>query len=270
MRPDAGRTFHERVSRATYVTLEQALADPATDSHGYGVWLPPERWSLPDLRGKRVAIVANSTISGLGRQIDTYDEVMRLNRMPEWRQLAAEDGVRMTMWAGLANAAIIPTDDEKARFAPWRPSCLPEKAGGLSLIWAVTPFHVSARFMRFVHASGLADRLVVTGGAGWFHDRLKGELPEEMFRRLYTLRMRHARPLAQFTFDVMLTGVRTVLFAVLAGAAEIALFGFTFFSDPNGRPTWSGHDVEADRWFFNETRALAERRGILFLEFGGT
>jgi hypothetical protein len=270
MRPDAGKTFFVRARGAPYLTLEQALADPGSAlRHPAYVWLPPDQWAMPDFHDRRVAIVANSAIRGLGRTVDSFDVVIRLNRMSEWRHSADDDGRRVTCWAGLPEAITLPDPVDPPRSDYAVPCCFPQIAALVDPMWAVSPFHLSARFIRFVFAQGLQDRLVVSGGAAYFHDRLRSLLPDDVFERLYTLRIRHSMPLSQFAFDILLTGVRTTLLVALSRPRSIGLFGFNFFSD-GGRQPWPGHDLDFDRWLLAATIEFAKRNGTEMRAFACT
>jgi hypothetical protein len=209
-------------------------------------WLNPRCWRLaPPLAGKRVAIVGNKRITDRGDEIDSHDHVIRINRMGDWHHDPVHDGVRVTIWAGLARPNIVPSAGDKARSAPYLPSCFPEIADGLSWIWSVSPFYLSARFLAFLRANGLEDRLVVSGSGPFFYDHFARTLPSDLFHSLFSIpEALHTGPSnRQIHYELLLTGVKIVILTVLAGADEISLFGFDNYEGSTRRP-WSGHDLD--------------------------
>lgn len=224
-------------------------------------WLPSPLWRpWPDLTGRSVAIVANRPLSGLGPAIDAHDEVMRLNRLPYWAHDAAHDGERMTIWAGLARAHLVPLFRERFHQVAHYPSCFPEIASQLTTIWCTSPFHISARFLNFMHRENLLDRLIVSGEAGFYEPTLRAALPETLYQSLYHRPERTDGLPPRPYLDDMLTGVRTVLLCLLAGASEVGVVGFDFYASGHKTP-WKGHDLEGDKRLLADIEAFAHSQG---------
>jgi hypothetical protein len=244
---DYGRAVFEKNFSYRYVSVDAIPLDSSlqTDPLLFA-WVSPEKWGLfPDLRGRRVAIVANNDLVGWGRKIDSCDEVIRINRMDYWTHHPENDGTKVTIWAGLPKAPVIAGASETAVAGAKFPSCFTSIAKGLSLIWSVTPFHISPHFADYLIQNDLSQKLFVSGSSLFFYDHLMRALPADLFRALYTIppvRVDPSMPVNQFNFELLLTGVRIVLFCMLAGATEIGLFGFDFYSDSKRRP-WAGHDL---------------------------
>lgn len=172
----------------------------------------------------------------------------------------------MTIWAGIAHAHVVPRFSERFYTVADYPSCFPEIAGQLQTIWCVTPFHISARFYNFLYEGGLLDRLTVSGSGTFFLDTMSANLPADIMRLLYAMPAQSEHPLPQLHFDLMLTGVRTALLSVLAGAAEIGLFGFDFYSEGTKRP-WEGHDVDIDRAILDDLVQYAHSKSCLIRRY---
>ena len=102
-----GRSRFEVVYRRSYITEEEFSARGGSDDQY--IWMDPSRWNLAPspLQGRRVALVGNTPILGCGQVINSFDEVIRMNRMEYWRQSAADDGARITVWAGLPRNKVL-------------------------------------------------------------------------------------------------------------------------------------------------------------------
>jgi hypothetical protein len=234
------------------------------------VWIDPSRWVVaPPLYGKRVALVANTPVRGHGAAIDSFDDVIRMNRMEYWQKSAEDDGKRVTIWAGVPRHLAIlgnPHADDAAATG----TNFPEVASGLALVWAATPFHLSLRFYNFLVQRGLLDRLVVSGSGPFLHEYLSQRLPPAMVQALYTIPPFHTDDgfyLNQTHFELMLTGVRLTLFCLLAGTREIGLFGFNFYEGTTKRP-WGLHSVRFERELLDALIATAPRFGSKIVRFG--
>jgi hypothetical protein len=250
----AGRTF---------------LAQGEATRPGDFVWLDPATWRhAPDLTGRRIALVGNSEVLGFGSAIDDYDDVLRFNHLRTWRHSAADDGVRITIWAGMPvsryvrNHLVPPSEAERSFF--------PDVVSGVRLIWALNPFHTGARFVYFLRQRGLSDKFFLSGGSLFFFDLLVKTLPAAMVRSLYTipnLRLPGGASNLRFNFDLMLSGVQAALFCFLGGAREIGLFGFTFYKGV-GHLNWGGHDLAYNERFLAALTAFAATQGCAIRRFG--
>jgi hypothetical protein len=195
---------------------------------------------------------------------------MRLNRMGYWRCDARDDGSRITIWAGLPKQHVLPDKSDGQCERPKPHVRFEEVECALSLIWAVTPFDTSLRFYRHLMRQNLRDKFLLSGDCNTFRERVKDECSSDLHDLLY-----HVTPddplaagvTAENHFDLMLTGVRTVLFSVLANPRELTLFGFDFYKNSEVRP-WSGHDLDVDRQILALIEQEALRRNIRFVRRG--
>ena len=257
-----GRAVYEAAGR-TFVSPQ--LATGPTDF----VWLDPATWRhVPDFAGRRIALVGNSEVLGFGPEIDSYDDVLRFNHLRTWRHSAADDGVRITIWAGVPVSRYV----KKHGRLPGDPprTFFPEVASGVRLIWALNPFHTGARFMYFLRHHALMDKFFLSGGSLFFFDLLVKTLPAEMVRSLYTipnLRLPSGAQNLRFNFELMLAGVQTVLFCFLGGAKEIGIFGYTFYKGIEDK-NWGGHDLASNERFLAALTAFAATQGCTIRRFG--
>jgi hypothetical protein len=227
------------------------------------VWIDPSKWGLaPNLRGKRVALTANSPIRGHGREIDSFDEVIRINRMEYWQRSAADDGTRITIWAGLPKRFIIWGVPATTGTLSGHTG-FPDAAPALSAIWSATPFHLSVTFYNFLARRGLLNRLFVSGSGPFLHDYLAQRLPPGMVRALFTVPTLQS-PSGSFAeltnFELLLTGVRLTLFCTLAGAHEVGLFGFNFYEGTEKRPG-AIHNLAFEKALLTHLVKIAPRLG---------
>ena len=232
------------------------------------MWLNPATWRhVPDFAGRRIALVGNSEVLGFGPAIDAYDDVVRFNHMRTWRRSPADDGARVTIWAGVPAARYLPKHEPPPGEGPQ--SLFPEVAPTVRLIWALNPFHTSARFIHFLRHRELMGKFFLSGGALFFFDRLVKTLPVEMVRSLYSIPARDlpkGGPNLRFNFELMLAGIMTTLFCFLGGAREIGLFGYTFYEGIEDR-NWGGHDLAYNERFLADLTALAATQGCAIRRF---
>jgi len=250
------RGLHASIDAAAFPIPDRQAADAELLA-----WLPPESWlPWPDMSGRSVAIVANRPLRDLGKAIDAHDDVLRMNRLPYWAHDPVHDGERMTIWAGLARGHLLPRFRERFHRVAHYPSCFPEIAGQLRAIWCTSPFHVSARFLNFMLRQGLMDRLIVSGEAAYYEPTLRAALPDALYGMLYRRPEREDGKEPRPYFDDMLTGVRTVLLCLLAGAREVGVVGFDFYASGHKTP-WKGHDLDGDKRVLEAVEAFAVSQG---------
>jgi hypothetical protein len=264
--PTFGRPeFEGKFYGHSYVLPEETSTADAANRRLF-VWIDPSMWGVapPFLRGRRVALIANTPIVGHGATIDAFDEVVRINRMEYWRQSAADDGIRLTIWAGVPLTRVISGGPATA-YSPIGHTNFPRHASALKTIWSATPFHLSVAFYRFLLRQGLLDRLFVSGSSAFLHDYLAQQLPPAMLRALFSLKRLYQEsggPVAarQPEFELLLTGVRLILFCMLAGAREIGLFGFNFYEGAEKQP-WGAHDLAFEKDLLSALTEIAPRFG---------
>jgi hypothetical protein len=91
-------------------------------------------------------------------------------------------------------------------------------------------------------------------------------MPRELVRTLYTPRLIQTvddRAGLLFGYETLLTGVRLALLASLAGARDLALFGFDFFRSEPGQ-LWHGHDLPTDHAVLAYVRQSIQAVGGVF------
>ena len=263
------KVFENQEYRHSFLSPEgAATADAANDR--LFVWVDPSKWGVAPaaLRGRSVALIANSPVVGRGPTIDSFDEVIRINRMEYWKRSAADDGARITMWAGLADARMIRGVRPTGR-APVGLTNFPDVASTVRTIWSATPFHLSVRFYKFLSDRGLLDRLFVSGSEPFLHDYLAQRLPPGMARALAMERRVHKpgrSTIIQPAFELLLTGTRLILFCALSGARQIGLFGFNFFEGTEKKPI-SLHDYPFEKELLAALIEVAPRLGSQIVRF---
>jgi hypothetical protein len=253
------------------VTAEEA-ATASEESDSLFVWIDPAKWGVapPVISGKSVALIGNSPINDLGPVIDSYDEVIRINRMEYWQRSAADDGLRFTIWAGLPRPQMILGHPRETDAAAIRTN-FPEVADSASTIWSATPFHLSVVFYNFLHRRSLADRLFVSESGPFLLSQLTERMPPGMVRALFAIpsvregdRVHLDR---QPYFELLMTGIRLTLFAALAGAREIGLFGFNFYKGTRKRAGFT-HNVAFEKELLAALIEIAPRLGSRIVRYG--
>jgi hypothetical protein len=254
----------------SYVPEREAAAADTLNGRLF-VWIDPAKWGVaPALAGKRVALVANSPITGLGPTIDAHDEVIRINRMEYWRRSADDDGRRLTIWAGLPKPQVIwgsPRGGDKDATH----TNFPDVAQTASIFWSATPFELSVPFYDFLRRRGLVGRLFVSGSGPFLQSYLAQRLPPAMARAMLSNPSVRAGDQIVFDkqtyFEILLTGIRLILFCMLAGPREIGLFGFNFYDGTSKRPA-PIHNLAFEKELLAALVEIAPRFGCRIVRFG--
>jgi hypothetical protein len=218
------------------------IDDPTLENFDFvPVNLPPELLGrLPDLSDRAVMIVGNAVVRDYGPIIDHSDCVIRLNSMYNWKEDPQHDGTRVTIWAGLPGFAVTP---HRASPDQWANSCFARIAPTLDMIWCVSPYQCSARAYRWLRDAGMLSKFSSISDPLSILDNHIGRLPPQLASKLFSMPVLFNGSTGITNFELLLTGVKTVLLAYLSEARRIHLCGFDFFEKGN-KEMWLGHDRE--------------------------
>ena len=232
-----GRSAYERSFGINF--LEEGEIDAAAVYGLLSRVIPAStRYGLPDrLRGRSVAIVGNSVITGVGAEIDSHDEVIRMTTMRNWARVAEHDGERVTLWAGML-ARVLKGSQPIPPFE--------RLVGDRVPLWCLSPFHITCDAYNYLRACGALEELLVLPPAACLFDDFHKCMGAEQVAMLYGMPP-GTLDLSGFNwYERILTGTRLALLMELCGVSHVSLYGFDLFSSESGR-LWSGHDVSVDR-----------------------
>jgi hypothetical protein len=227
------------------------------------VILPSEFYRTPkSFSGKKIAVVGNGRINDCGNEIDSHDEIIRISAMASWRRAALDDGVKITTWAGHPRF-VCNYNVDGIRHVDHQFERVADEA---TVLWALSPFHVSLASYHWLEGRGLLDKLAVVPPACVVAEVMVEYLDVEDFSFLFS----YPTPVNSATclnliglprYDLLLTGTRLLLLLELMGATDMSLYGSNLFDGGRDPAMWRGHDVSVD---YRATMALRAR-----LEAGG-
>lgn len=214
--------------------------------------------------GKSVALVGNGQVRGLGALIDQHDVVIRVNFPYLWARDPAQDGLRITLWAGLAKNEV---------FAPQHfhnpPANLPlddltQELAKAEEFHCISHQHVQAGFWRRITDLGLKAKTHVHWAAPVVFEELeRSELGRNgRFLSLITARNYNDSWYGGwYNWDTLLTGVRVAVFAALGEPVSLHLFGMNFYEDQLREP-WDMHNLEINKTLMNDVFKYCSSKGI--------
>jgi len=234
-----GSTAFEHAGGLKFVETTE-IDNPELDHFDFvPVNLPRELFApLPDLRNRTVMIVGNGEVLDYGPIIDQCDCVIRLNSMYNWQEAREHDGRRVTIWAGLPGFAVTP---RRATSAQWTNSRFARIAPMLELIWCISPYQCSVRAYRWLRESGMLSKFSSIPDPLTILDNYIGDFPAQLASKLFSMPVLHSGATGITNFELLLTGVKTVLLVYLSEARAIHVCGFDFFKSRESE-MWAGHD----------------------------
>jgi hypothetical protein len=242
-REDASRAAYESVMGVEF--LPEAAVERSR-SYGFKTRVIPAEYPVglrDGLRGKRVAVVGNGAVEGLGEDIDSHEEVIRISAMRDWRKDPKEDGCKATLWAGqLAFVAADGMVDPKFRQ-------LVEE--GVP-IWALSPYHVTCDAYNFLRGRPARPDVTILPSAETMFGTFGSYMSADDLGTLTAIAPPRKDISGLTQYDLLLTGTRLVLALEAVGVGSISLFGFDLFTRQKRLP-WVGHDVAVDLMVLRRT-----------------
>lgn len=218
-----------------------------------------ERWSMRgDLRGKSVAVVGNGKVIGCGPAIDSHDVVIRISTMRQWTRSAADDGTRLSIWAGQPVFVV-----QNSNGAPLASPLFKDAVDSGVELWGQSPFHVPLHAFRWMTAAGAWPRFQVTPPPAVIFEQMCRVLDADELNLLFapntTRRFLVGFPL----YDLLLTGTRLLLLLEHACVGKLSIFGFDLF---NAEPQnlWFGHSPEIDHRVMLAIKMRMQQAGANF------
>lgn len=216
--------------------------------------------------GKRVAIVGNGIVKGLGHFIDDHDIVVRLNYPYQWKRDPLNDGIRMTHWMGLAknevfNPALLGMDN-----LYYDPEIMNEELKQIKEFHCISHHHVQVGFFKKILDLRLADNFYVYFSTPMILDDIEKTIFGEDISLLswITNRVYNRESYGGwFGWDILFTGVRTVLLAALSKPKSLSIFGMNFYED-NYKSPWEMHDISLNRKVLCKTGHISRMNNIGF------
>jgi hypothetical protein len=258
-----GLTLGASAYRRSFGADIRPLAETGDRASNPRVLLPREFYRTPkQFYGKKVAVVGNGRIGSCGNEIDSHDEVIRITAMGSWQRAAKDDGVKITAWAGHPWFVCKYDVDGILHVDPQFESVADEA----TVLWALSPFHVSLASYHGLEGRGLLDKLAVVPPACVVADAMVEYLDQEDFSFLFSYpssgnSAAYLNLIGLPRYDLLLTGTRLLLLLELMGATDMSLYASDLFDGGRDPAIWRGHDVSVDYRATMAVRARLEACG---------
>ncbi|WP_421358109.1 hypothetical protein [Agrobacterium rosae] len=231
----------------------------------------PDEWysgfKMP-IDGKTVALVGNAKVTDSGRAIDLYDDVIRLNYPYNWRQHPTHDGKRLDIWAGLGKYEVWQPRDFHNQHSNFFAVDLAEKVSNARSIHCISHLHVDARFWAEINTRRLTDKFHIHWAAPVVFEEIEktsfgydSDFLSLITRRAYLETGYGGWP----AWEILFTGVRTLLLVAMSNPKKIGIYGMNFFSDGERTP-WDMHIMHLNIEAYTRIIWLAKAIGITVTE----